>query len=58
MSEVRKDLSPNDIRHLEGKLFTFIESLGLNELQDNGAKGTLRDILWSWYDADRPDFDK
>lgn len=44
----------SDIRYLEGKLFTFIEALGLSELQDNGAKGTLREIIWTWFDESRP----
>lgn len=43
-------VSAGDVGKLEGQLLTAVESLGLNDLQDNGAKGVVRNILWSWHD--------
>ena len=43
-------VSGEDISHLEGKLKTFLESLGLtNRDQEIASKQVLYIILWDWF---------
>ena len=42
-------ISNEDISYLEGKLKTFIESMGLLEKQEKATKDVLTTILWDWY---------
>ena len=42
-------VSNEDIRFLEGRLKTFLESLGLPEKQEKSAKDVVQSILWDWY---------
>lgn len=35
------------ISHIEGRLLTFIESLGLRDTQEKAAKDIAREIIWS-----------
>lgn len=43
-------VTPNDIKNIEGKLLTLIESSALDDRQCEGMKGTIRTILWEWHD--------
>jgi len=38
-----------DIRFLEGRVKTFIESLGLAEKQEKASKDIGANILWDWF---------
>lgn len=38
-----------DVSFLEGRIKTFIESLGLNEKQETASKDIARDVLWDWF---------
>ena len=38
-----------DISFFEGRLKTFIESLGLQEKQEKASKDIVADILWDWF---------
>ena len=42
-------VSNQDISYLEGKLKTFLESLGLSEKQEKASKDVARAIIWDWY---------
>lgn len=42
-------ISNQDISFLEGKLKTFVESLGLNPTQEKAAKDIVKGIIWDWY---------
>jgi len=53
MSEIRNIrcelVSGEDVSHFEGKLKTFIESLGLDVSQSKAAKDMSQTILWDWF---------
>ncbi len=53
MSEIRslncELVSNKDISYLEGKLKTFLESLGLFEKQEKASKDIIQSIIWDWY---------
>lgn len=40
------------ISHIEGKLLTFIESIGLRDTQEKATKDIIREIIWSLYNSD------
>jgi hypothetical protein len=42
-------VSGENISFLEGKLKTFIESLGLQEKQEKASKDILQTTLWDWF---------
>ena len=42
-------VSGEDVSFFEGKLKTFIESLGLPEKQEKSAKDVSQTILWDWF---------
>ena len=42
-------IGSNDIRFLEGKLKTFIESLGIPEKQEKATKDMVKEIIWDWF---------
>jgi len=42
-------VSGNDISHLEGKIKTFLESLGLPEKQEKASKDISQTMLWDWF---------
>lgn len=42
-------VSGEDISHFEGKLKTFVESLGIPEKQEKSAKDISQTILWDWF---------
>lgn len=39
----------DDISFLEGKLKTFIESLGFPEKQEKATKDIIQEIIWDWF---------
>ncbi len=39
----------NDIGNLEGKLKTYIDSLGLSEKQEKAMKDVVNEIIWDWF---------
>ena len=39
----------DDIRFLEGKLKTCIDSLGLPEKQEKATKDITQEIIWDWF---------
>lgn len=50
ISNLRCELvSGEDISFLEGKLKTFLESLGLPEKQEKASKDILQTTLWDWF---------
>ncbi|MEK7129128.1 MAG: hypothetical protein AAB858_02135 [Patescibacteria group bacterium] len=53
MSEIKslncELVSNQDISYLEGKLKTFLESLGLSEKQEKASKDVVQGIIWDWY---------
>ena len=49
-SNVRCELvSGEDVSFFEGKLKTFIESLGCGEKQEKASKDMVTIILWDWF---------
>jgi hypothetical protein len=38
-----------DVSFLEGRVKTFIESLGLSDKQEKASKDIARDVLWDWF---------
>lgn len=42
-------VSGEDVSFLEGKLKTYLESLGLEEKREKAVKDVLNTILWSWF---------
>ena len=42
-------ISNEDVSFFEGKLKTFIESLGLPPTQEKAAKDISQVMLWDWY---------
>lgn len=44
-------VTPTDIKNIEGKLLTLIESSPLSDRQCDGMKGTIRTLLWEWHDS-------
>jgi len=42
-------VSGEDVSHFEGKLKTFIESIGLPDKQEKASKDMLQTILWDWF---------
>lgn len=40
-----------DMKNIEGKLLTLIESSVLSDRQCEGMKGTARTLLWEWHDG-------
>ena len=42
-------VSNKDISYLEGRLKTFIDSLGLPEKVEKAQKDIIQTILWDWY---------
>ena len=42
-------VSGEDISYFEGRLKTFVESLGLPEKQEKSAKDISQTILWDWF---------
>lgn len=38
-----------DISHLEGKLKTYIDSLGLSDKQEKAMKDIVQQIIWEWF---------
>lgn len=53
MSEIRNIrcelVSGEDVSFLEGKLKTFIDSVGLPEKQEKAQKDIIQTILWDWF---------
>lgn len=50
ISNIRCELvSGEDISFFEGKLKTFIESLGLSEKQEKASKDIVQVMLWDWF---------
>jgi len=53
MSEIKslncELVSNQDISYLEGKLKTFLDSLGLPEKQEKATKDIIQSIIWEWY---------
>ena len=42
-------ISGSDISFFEGKLKTFIETLGLKEGQEKASKDVLQTLIWDWF---------
>ena len=42
-------VSNEDVSHLEGKLKTLVDALGLPEKQEKALKDQTNTILWDWY---------
>jgi len=42
-------VSGEDVSFFEGRLKTFIETLGLKENQEKSAKDICQTILWDWF---------
>ena len=42
-------VSGEDISFFEGKLKTFIESLGLPDKQEKASKDIVQVMLWDWF---------
>lgn len=42
-------VSNQDISYLEGRLKTFLESMGLSEKQEKSAKDMIGIIVWDWF---------
>jgi len=38
-----------DVSQLEGKLKTFVDSLGLPEKQEKATKDIVQGIIWDWF---------
>jgi len=50
VSNIRCELvSGDNISHLEGKIKTLIDGLGLSEKQEKAAKDLTQTILWDWF---------
>ena len=41
----------HNIKNIEGKLLTLLESTSLPDRQLDSLKGTVRTLLWDWHDA-------
>ena len=40
-----------EIRDMEGKLLTLIETMGLQEKQESAIKGLIRQVIWTMVDS-------
>ena len=48
--DIRCELvSGEDVSFLEGRLKTFLETLGLQEKQEKSSKDMIRIIAWDWF---------
>lgn len=36
----------DELQHIEGKVLTVVESIGMSEKQENAVKGLLRQAIW------------
>lgn len=46
LNNISEQVTDADIRNLEGKLLTLIETVGLPEKQENALKSNVKNILW------------
>ena len=49
--DVRVEFSAANWSNLEGKLLTFVETLGLPQKQEEAAKSTLRTMFWDFWSS-------